>query len=178
MAESLHVNIHTYAQEKRLHPQTVKRWRAWEDRDQEVLWRLAKELQIGENHLHDLIDWLEEISLRDGETPAEILARQEVQRVLARNLPRNDKLKEVKSELRKLRYPRLFQLEEQLKETVKKMDLGRRVEVRFPPFLEGDEIRVEIRARNAAELKESIERLLEQMEEGWVERLFTLLDEV
>ncbi len=110
--------------------------------------------------------------------PAEVLARQEIQRVLARNLSRNDKLKEAKAELRKLRYPRLSRLEEQLKETAKKMDLGRRVQVIFPPFLEGDEIRVEIRARNTTELKESLDRLLERTEEGWVDRLFSLLDEV
>ena len=178
MAESLQVKIHTYTQEKRLHPQTVRRWCAWEERDQEALWYLVQELQIGENHLRDLIDWLEEISLRDGTTPAEVLGRQEIRRVLARNLSRNDKLKEVKGELRKLRYPRLSQLEEQLKEIVKKMDLGNRVQVTFPPFLEGDEVKVEVRARNAKELKESLERLLLRVEEGWVERLFALLDEV
>jgi hypothetical protein len=178
MAESLPINIDTYAQEKRLHPQTVRRWHRWEERDQEALWRLTQELQVGENHLRDLIDWLEEISLRDGEMPAEVLARQEIQRVLARNLSRNDKLKEVKVELRKLRYPRLSRLEEQLKENAKKMDLGRRVQVIFPPLLAGDEIRVEIRARNTVELKESLDRLLERTEEGWVDRLFSLLDEV
>ena len=178
MAESLHVNIHTYAQEKHLHPQTVRRWCAWEERDQETLWCLAKELQIGENHLRDLIGWLEEISLRDGGTPAEVLGRQEIRRALARNLSRSDKLKEVKGELRKLRYPRLSQLEDQLKETVKKMDLGSRVQITFPPFLEGNEVKVEIQARNAKELKESIERLLLQVEEGWVEKLFALMDEV
>jgi hypothetical protein len=176
--QDLEANIHTYAQEKRLHLQTVKRWRAWQEKDQGALWRLVKELHIGENHLRDLIDWLEEISLRDSEMPARILERQEIQRVLARNLSRNDKLKEVKAELRKLRYPQLSQLEEQLKETIKKLDLGRRVQVTFPPFLEGDEIRVEIRARNTVELKESIERLLKRVEEGWTERLFSLLDEV
>ncbi len=175
--QDLKAKIHAYAQEKHLHPQTVRRWLAWEERDQEALWCLAKELQIGENHLRDLMDWLEEISLRDGGTPAEVLGHQEIRRVLSRPLSRNDKLKEVKAELRKLRYPRLSQLEGQLKETVKKMDLGSRIQVTFPQFLEGDEIRVEIRARNAAELKESIERILLQVEEGWVERLFSLLDE-
>ncbi len=58
------------------------------------------------------------------------------------------------------------------------MDLGSRIQVTFPQFLEGDEIRVEIRARNAADLKESIERILLRVEEGWPERLFSLLDEV
>ena len=177
MAESLNIKIYTYAQEKRLHPQTVRRWCAWGERDQEALWCLAKELQIGENHLRDLIDWLEEISLRDGGTPAEVLGRQEIRRVLAGSLSRNDKPKEVKGELRRLRYPRLSQLEEQLKETVKKMDLGSRVQITFPPFLEGDEVKMEIRARNTKELRESMERLLLRIEEGWVERLFALLDE-
>ncbi len=112
--QNLEAKIHAYAQEKRLHPQTVRRWHTWEERDQEALWCLAKELQIGENHLRDLIDWLEEISLRDDKPPAKILERQEIQRVLSRPLSRNDKLKEVKAELRKLRYPRLSQLEGQL----------------------------------------------------------------
>ncbi|MBI2366014.1 MAG: hypothetical protein HYV01_13560 [Deltaproteobacteria bacterium] len=65
--------IREYAKKKAFHPQTVARWLAWEQPDRDALYRLALPLKIGENHLRDLMDWLEEISLRDGVQVRQIL---------------------------------------------------------------------------------------------------------
>src|SRR5688572_4513138 len=127
-----------YARDKRLSEQTLARWQRWTEADQSTLLLLAQELQLGENHLRDFLDWLEEITLRDGDTIHDLLARPEITRPLNAKLGRNDKLKAIKDALRKLRYPHLSRLEESLRTAVKALDLSSRVRVSFPPALEGD----------------------------------------
>ncbi|MBI3300985.1 MAG: hypothetical protein HYZ72_02755 [Deltaproteobacteria bacterium] len=169
--------IIAYAQQKHLSAQTLARWQAWAENDQAAFLALAQELQLGENHLRDFLDWLEEVVLRDGGTTRDLLARPEIRRPLAAKLARNDKLKAVKDALRKLRYPRLSRLEEDLRAAVKALDLGSRVRVSFPPTFEGDEVTVEIKARNVKELDESLARLRQRVEDGALQRVFDLLDQ-
>lgn len=169
--------IAAYAQLKRLNPQTLTRWQTWTESDQAAFFAFVYELQLGENHLKDFLDWCEECVLRDGGTIAELLARPEIRQPLTAKLGRNDKLKAVKEALRKIRYPRLSRLEEELRAAVKALDLGGRVRISLPPSLEGDEVTVEMKARNVQELCESLERLRQRMDEGAIQRLFALLDQ-
>lgn len=170
--------IATYAQEKRLSLQTLSRWKAWGEEDQAALLVVAQKLQLGENHLRDFLDWLEEITARDGGTVRELLARTDIHQPLQSTLSRNDKLKAVKAALRKIRYPRLSRLEEDLRVAVKALDLGNRIQVSFPPTLEGEEITVELKARNLQELTDNLRRVQRRIEDGAWQRLFTLFDEV
>jgi hypothetical protein len=146
--------------------------------DQAALWELMQELQLGENHLRDFLDWCEEIVLRDGGTVASLLSQPELRQPLEAKLGRNDKLKAVKDALRKIRYPRLSRLEEDLRTAVKALDLGGRVQVSFPPSLEGDEITIEIRACNVKELSDSLARLGQRVDDGIMQKLFDLLEQV
>ena len=176
MAPALTERVLAYAQLKRLSPQTLARWQAWVEPDQAALFELVYELQLGENHLRDFLDWCEECVARDGGAIAELLARPAIRQPLTAKLGRNDKLKAVKEALRKIRYPRLSRLEEDLRTATKALDLGGRVRVSFPPSLEGDEVTVEIKARNVKELHESLERLQQRLGDGGMQSLFDLLD--
>lgn len=169
--------IITYAREKHLSAHTLARWQAWTEEDQAAFLTIVQDLQLGENHLRDFLDWLEEIAARDGGTVCQVLAQGDIRRALETKLARNDKLKVVKDALRRLRYPHLSRLEEGLRAAVKALDLGSRVRVSFPPALEGDEITIEIKARTVKELDESLTRLRQRVAEGGVQRVFDLLDE-
>jgi hypothetical protein len=174
----LHEQISTYAQEKRLSPQTLARWQAWGEEDQASLLAVVQVLQLGENHLRDFLDWLEEITARDGGTARELLTRTEISQLLQSTLSRNDKLKAVKEAVRRIRYPRLSRLEEEVRAGVKALDLGNRIQLSFPPTLEGEEITVEIKARNPQELIDHLHRLQHRVADGSLLRLFALFDEV
>ena len=174
----LNEQIAAYAHEKRLSPQTLARWKAWNEEDQIALLTVAQELQLGENHLRDFLDWFEEITARDGGAVRELLTRAEIHQLLQSTVSRNDKLKAVKEALRRIRYPRLSRLEEDLRVAVKALDLGNRIQVSFPPTLEGEEITVELKARNPQELTDNLRRLQRRVEDGAWQRLFALFDEV
>lgn len=168
----------TYAKHKRLSQAMLSRWQAWAEADQQALLTLAQELQLGENQLRDFFDWLEDIVARDGGTVAAVLQQPAIRRPFTAQHSRNDKLKAVKDALRKLRYPRLSRLEEELKAGVKALDLGRRVRLSFPPAFEGDEITVEIKARNVEDLHDTLTRLQQRLDDGSLRHLFHLLDEI
>ncbi len=167
-----------YAQDKRLSAQTLQRWQAWPEEEQAAFFPIAKELQLNENQLRDFLDWLEEIVARDGVMVRDVLSRAELQRPLESKLSRNDKLKTVKEALRKIRYPRLSQLEDDLRAVIKALDLGDRVRVSFPPALEGNDVTFEIKARNLEEVKDRLALLQQKLEDGSLRRVFDLLDEV
>jgi hypothetical protein len=174
----LNEQIAAYAHEKRLSPQTMARWRAWGEEDQAALFIVVRDLQLGENHLRDFLDWLEEITARDGGAVRELLTRAEIHQPLQSPLSRNDKLKAVKEAVRRIRYPRFSRLEEDVRAAVKALDLGNRIQVSFPPTLEGEEITVELKARNPQELTDNLRRLQRRVEDGAWQRLFALFDEV
>src|SRR5881398_822320 len=93
--------IRDYAKEKGFHPQTLARWLHWEPQDRDALCGLAVGLKIGENHLRELMDWLEEIALRDRCGIHQILAQQKIAHIGSDpRLGRADKLKRIKEQIR------------------------------------------------------------------------------
>ncbi len=167
-----------YAQRKHLSPAICDRWQAWQAEDQAALLAYAEELQLGENQLKDFLDWLEEIALRDETAIQAVLGQIEIRSALASPGSRHDKLKAVKTALRKMRYPRLTQLEASARAAVQALDLGRSVQISFPPAFEGDEITVTFRARNTSELQERLSRLQQRVDDGGFQHMFDVLDEV
>lgn len=170
--------VAAYARRKHLSAPTLARWQAWQAADQAALLSLLQELQCGENHLKDLLDWLEEIAGRDGDAIADILEHRALRRARTTQGSRNDKLKAVKAVLRKIRYPRLTQLEENARHAVKALDLGRAVQLSFPPDFEGDEVTVTLTARNVQELQDCLSQLQQRLDDGRLQRVFDALDEV
>jgi len=85
--------IHEYGREKVFQKQTLDRWLKLPEPDREALLELARGLRIGENHFRDFLDWLEEISLRDGASLCQILKGKSIALIWSDSrLGRNDKL--------------------------------------------------------------------------------------
>ena len=117
--------IIAYGKANGFRQQTLERWLKLSEADQKALLDLAQELKIGENHLRDFQDWLEEISLRDGVSLVEILKRESLLRISSDpRLGRNDKLKRIKEEVRRLRFPRLAHIEGEIRKRIRERKLG------------------------------------------------------
>lgn len=170
--------IAAYARRKRLSDTTLARWQAWPATDRAALFSLLQDLQCGENHLKDLLDWFEEIAARDERTVADILEQRELRSARATPGSRHDKLKAVKTALRKLRYPHLTRLEENVRQAVKALNLGRTGQLSFPPDFEGDEVTLTLTVRNVHELQDGLSRLQQRLDDGRFQRVFDALDEV
>lgn len=157
---------------------TVERWLGLEPGDARALLDLARELRLGENQLRDLWEWAEEIGQRDRLALAQVLALDVVAAARrTRNVGRSDKLKLIKTALRRLRFPQLAAAEERLAGLVRQLDLPRNIRLSFPEFLEGDEVRVEIVADSIASLRAAAGRLRGAAETPTCEEIFRLLEE-
>ena len=168
--------IREYAKEKAFHPQTLARWLAWDQPDRDALYRLAFALKIGENHLRDLMDWLEEISLRDGSQIWRILGNRTIADVESDpRLGRADKLKRIKDQIRRRRFPRLAHTEDSIRARIQELKLQPEIRLSVAPGLEGGRLRVEFDAASRDELQRLIARLADATAKEAVREIFDLL---
>ena len=134
------------------------------------------DLKVGENHLRDLMDWLEEIALRDQSTIEEILASKPITDIESDpRLGRADKLKRVKEELRRLRFPRLVQIEDSIRMRIQELNLHPKIRLTVPPGLEGGKLRIELIASSPEELQRLTTKLAEAAPTSTVQQIFALL---
>ena len=168
--------IRDYSAAKGFHPQTLERWLSWQPDDAGALARLAIALKIGENHLRDLMDWLEEIALRDRQSIHAILASKAIDdSATDPRLGRADRLKRIKEQIRRRRFPRLAETEDAVRVKIQDLKLHPEIRLSVPPGLEGGQLRVEFTAASHAELKLLATKLTEAADKGSMPEIFDLL---
>ena len=168
--------IRDYATAKGFHPQTLERWLNWQPDDAGALAQLAFALKVSENHLRDLMDWLEEISLRDGQTIHAILTSKAIDdSATDPRLGRADRLKRIKEQIRRLRFPRLAETEDAIRAKIQELKLHPEIRMTVPPGLEGGQLRVEFAAASHAELKLLATKLTEATDKTGMAEIFDLL---
>ncbi|MEX0802804.1 MAG: hypothetical protein WD688_05745 [Candidatus Binatia bacterium] len=168
--------IQEFAATKGFHSHTQQRWLSWKPQDGAALLNLALALKAGENHLRDLMDWLEEISMRDGVAIQDVLGSEAITRIKTDpRLGRADRLKRVKDQIRRLRFPRLSQLEDSIQSKIRALKLQPNVKLSVPPGLEGGDLRVEFSVGSPAQLKSILAKLNEASECEFMTEIFVLL---
>ena len=173
MAET---EIRAYATSKGFHPQTLDRWLSWDGADGGALERLAFALKISENHLRDLMDWLEEIALRERVPAQTILASKTIADIETDpRLGRADKLKRIKEHIRRLRFPRLAETEDAIRAKIQELKLHPEIRLSVAPGLEGGNLHVEFSAANYDEFKHLAEKLKQAAEKSTPVEIFALL---
>ena len=168
--------IQVYCRLKSFHPKTQERWLELSDADREALLLLAETLKVGENHFKDLLDWLEEISVRDGVGVAQVLSREDLSRVASDpRLGRSDKLKRLKEEVRRLRFPRMARIEDEIRRRVRAMKLDPKITLTVPAGLEGGGVTIQMKAANCDELKGLSAEVTRVAEDDGMKEIFALL---
>jgi hypothetical protein len=161
---------------KGIRPETLERWLSWRSADGSALGKVAFLLKISENHLRDLMDWLEEIALRDGLAIHTILASKAIRSIETDpRLGRADKLKRIKEEVRRLRFPRLAGVEDAIQSKIRGLKLHPEIRLSVPPGLEGGTLRVEFGATSQHDVKRLARRLQEAAEQVAMVEIFNLL---
>jgi hypothetical protein len=146
--------IRDYALARGFHRRTLERWLGWRAVDRDALAEIALGLKVSENHLREMIDWLEEISLRDGRKIDEMIADQELVSIRTDpRLGRADKLKRIKERLRRWRFPRLAAVEDAIRQNIQALKLPAEVRLSVAPGLEGGRLQAEISAADPAQLE-------------------------
>jgi uncharacterized FlaG/YvyC family protein len=134
------------------------------------------ELKIGENHLRDLMDWVEEIALREQLVIEEILASKPIVDCASDpRLGRADKLKRIKQEIRRLRFPRLAQTEDAIQRRIYELKLHPQIRLKVASGLEGGRLEVELSASSHDEFKKLAIKLADTATDHRVREIFAIL---
>ena len=161
---------------KGFHPQTIQRWLNWAPADGRALARVALALRISENHLRDLMDWLEEIALRDGVNIHAVLSSKTVSEIETDpRLGRPDKLKRIKDQIRRLRFPRLAASEDAVRAKIQELKLHPEIRLTVPLGLEGGCVTIEFAASSHDDIKRLTKKLTEAAERNSMGEIFDLL---
>jgi len=133
-------------------------------------------LKAGENHLRDLMDWLEEIELRDGVVISELLQSKTMTDIRTDpRLGRADRLKRLKDQVRRIRFPRLSQIEDSIQAKIRQLKLQPAVKLLVPAGLEGGDLQIEFTARSPAEFKSIVANLGAAAESENLAEIYLLL---
>jgi len=166
-----------YARTKGFHEATIKRLSSLAQGDQHAFMGIVATLRASENHVRDMLDWLQEVALRDGTSIEAVLSKKTVGAILTDpRLGRNDKLKRVKEELRKMRFPRLSQIETEITKRIQALKLKPQVQLAVPAGLEGGFLTLQVKAGSYQELRQLLAELAQAAEKIEVEEIFELLD--
>jgi len=168
--------IRDYAKTRGLHRRTLDRWLGWQPADQDALEEIAVGLKVSENHLRDMMDWLEEISLRDDSNISEILRRTPIDSVKTDpRLGHADKLKRIKEQIRRWRFPRLAAIEESIRVQIQALKLPADIHLSVPPGLEGGRVHVTFSAGSQREFEKLTDRLSDAASSGSMAEIFASL---
>lgn len=164
------------ARERRYADVVVQRWLALDATDAEALLDLALELRLGENQLLDFWHWIEEIASRDHIPFAAVLASTAIEEARRRKFGRNEKLKEMKDALRRLRFPQLVATETLARQLLHELGLPRNVHAELPPALEGAYIDLRLEVDSPEALRRAAQALSDAADTAACTQLFELLD--
>lgn len=123
-----------------------------------------------------MMDWLEEIALRDRVGISEILSSKTIEDL--KTDPRRgraDRLKQIKEQIRRLRYPRLAATEEEIRNRIQSLKLHPEIRLSVPAGLEGGRLQVEFAATSHAKFCELAEKLRIAATAPEAEEIFALL---
>jgi len=122
------------------------------------------------------MDWLEEIALRDQSTIQEILTSKSITDVESDpRLGRADKLKRVKEEIRRLRFPRLVQTEDSIRVRIQELRLHPEIRLMVPQGLEGGRLQIALSVSSHDELKRLTVKLANAADKDIMREIFGLL---
>lgn len=151
--------IHEWASERRLDRPHLERWLALDELSARALLDAARGLRMRAGQFRDALEMLEEIALVDNEPVVTLLARPALKRILERHGPAPARAHALVEELRALRFPRLRRALERLEGEIAALKLPRTITVVPPKNLGSDELRIEIRVCDGAQLGDSISAL-------------------
>ncbi len=168
--------IEEYGRQRAIRRQTLERWLHLSESDGEVLLEFARELNIGENHLREFLDWMEEMAHRDVVSFRDIVKSSSIEPIWKDpRLGRNDKLRRVKEELRRLRFPRLVQAEREIQKRIRTMGLKSEIQLSVPLALEGGFLMLQVKSTSHEELKRLVGELATLMDRIEVKEVFDYL---
>jgi hypothetical protein len=144
--------------------------------DHQALLSVFTGLKIGRNRAREFATWLDDICHRDDCGAADLLQRLGVLAILAEpQLAGPQKLERVRRLVHEARYPHLSAHEQHFREILRRLRLPSQINLRPPPYFEGQQYQVTFGFRSGRELQQYAQRLLEVTADEALDELLALL---
>ena len=88
------------------------------------------------------------------------------------------RLKRIKDQIRRIRFPRVSQIEDSIKSKIRQLKLPPTVRVSVPAALEGGDLKIEFTAGSPAEFKKNLAKLGAAAESDSLAEIYVLLNGV
>ncbi|HVN28779.1 MAG TPA: hypothetical protein VMT64_09855 [Candidatus Binataceae bacterium] len=154
--------IRASAANRHLDDAHTEKWLAMLTPSRMALLDYAERLNLRTGQLVAAIDLLDEIEIREGIAPADILARDELRRICTQGGSGPWRAAAFIEALRKIRFPRLREAMDRLSAEVASLRLPSGVRVMLPKDLGSDELTVQISARTPEEMEKLIDAVAEK----------------
>jgi hypothetical protein len=151
-ADQTETEIRVLAEERRLPAAHLERWLAFDEVSRREMLALARKVRFRTGQLVSALKLVEEIAVRERIAVAEVLGRDEIRRIADGPGSGPARASALIETLRKIRFPRLRQMQERLRAEVAALKLPRGISVDLPKELGSDELTVSLRARSADDL--------------------------
>ncbi|MGH7815548.1 MAG: hypothetical protein ACREQI_16290 [Candidatus Binataceae bacterium] len=165
--------IRALAESKRLPAVILERWLAMQPESREAILAAARDLRMRTAQIAVAIETLEEISVREDVSPAAILNRAELRRIIAGPGAAPARAGKLLDALRTIRYPRLSAALARLRAEIRALKLPATIAIAVPKDLASDELTISLKIRSADELERALEALADKSTE--LRRIIDLL---
>ena len=154
--------IRASAANRHLDETHTEKWLAMLTPSRMALLEIAERLNLRTGQLTAAIDLLDEIEIREGASPAQTLARDEIRRACVSQGSGPWRAAAFIEALRKIRFPRLREAMERLSAEVAALKLPSGIRVGLPKDLGSDELTIHLSARTGREVEKLIDVLAEK----------------
>ena len=131
---------------------------------------LLLKYKLNNNESRQVMQIVEEISLRDLKTVKQVISEAENvadNRAIGKN--------ELRQELRRMRYPDLIKVEEKYKEAVKELKLPKQINLFVNQFFEANDLEFRIKTGSPDELSELTQYLKQRIDSGDIKRILNIV---
>ena len=157
--DEIDAEIRMLAQDRRLAAAHLGRWLAMDRASRGSMLTHARTLALRTGQIVSALELLEEISVRERVTVAEILSRAEIRRIADAPGSTPSRASAFIDALRQARFPRLRKMQERLRAEITALKLPRGMSLDLPKELGSDELTVSLRVRSADELDKLVAAL-------------------
>jgi hypothetical protein len=127
---------------------------------QRAILPLVEALRPGENRIKEIISFLAEIARRDEVTISEVLTTRKIMHILEdQDTPQPRRLEQLRRALKRLRYPRLIEIEKNFSDYRRSLSLPPQINFVPPPFFENRDFKIELQFKNFKEFSELVFKL-------------------
>ena len=149
---------------------------SWDAENQKAAENFFSVTRPGVNKWRNLLELIEEISIRDGISPKDIFSSPEIQETLnEKDLTPAQKYDRIHEGLRDKRYPVFSDLKKQVARALDEIKLDDKTRFRYLETFESDEMKLELKFRNERELSQQVEKIFHALQAGSVEKLIKII---